>query len=104
MLFCHSKIKFISSRPRVISSINSTSKRNYRTFNKIQAKSSFGRHVGEQEYALQHGGQYKSYYFIEESKCHEISPLNAFLLKFRVYDNFYALCQFLSSTGFQVIV
>ena len=30
------------------------------------------------------GGQYKSYYFIEKSKCHKISPLNAFPLKFRV--------------------
>ena len=47
------------------------------------AKSSFGRHVGGQEYALQHGGQYKSYYFVEKSKCHKISPLNAFPLKFR---------------------
>ena len=37
-----------------------------------------------QEYALQHGGQYKSYYFVEKSKCHKISPLNAFPLKFRV--------------------
>ena len=26
----------------------------------------FGRHVGGQEYALQHGGQYKSYYFVEK--------------------------------------
>ena len=37
-----------------------------------------------QEYFLQHGGQYKSYYFIEKSNCHKISPLNAFPLKFRV--------------------
>ena len=51
-----------------------TSERNYQTFNKIQAKSSFGRHVGGQEYALQHGGQYKSYYFVEKSNCHKISP------------------------------
>ena len=34
--------------------------------------------------ALQHGGQYKSYYFAEKSKCHKISLLNAFPLKFRV--------------------
>ena len=64
--------------------VYSTSERNYQTFNKVKAKSSFGRHVGGQEYALQHGGQYKSYYFVEKSKCHKISPLNAFPLKFRV--------------------
>ena len=40
--------------------VYSTSERNYQTFNKIKAKSSFGRHVGGQEYAIQHGGQYKS--------------------------------------------
>ena len=40
--------------------------------------------VGGQEYALQHGGQYKSYYFVEKSKCHKISPLDAFPLKFLV--------------------
>ena len=57
----------------------STSERNYQTFNKIQAKSSFGRHVGGREYALQHGGQlqYKWYCFVEKSECHKISPLNA---------------------------
>ena len=38
-----------------------------------QAKSSVGRHVG---------GQYKSYYFVERSKCYKISPLNAFPLNF----------------------
>ena len=39
-------------------------------FNKIEEKSSFGHHVGRQD-ALQHGGQYKSYYFVEKSaiKC-----------------------------------
>ena len=42
------------------------------------------RHVGGQEYALQYGSQYKSYYFAEKSKNHKISPLNAFPLKFRV--------------------
>ena len=57
--------------------VYSTSERNYQTFNKIEAKSSFGRHVGGQEYAIQHGGQYKSYYFVEKSKCYKISPLNA---------------------------
>ena len=60
----------------------STSGRNYLTFNKIQAKSSFGRHVGGQEYALQHGGQYKSYYLVQKSECHKICPLNAFLWNF----------------------
>ena len=39
------------------------------TFNKIQAKSNFGRNVGGQEFALHYGGQSKSYYFFE--KCHE---------------------------------
>ena len=63
-----------------------------------------GRHVGGQEYALQHGGQYKSYYFVEKSKCHKISPLKTFPLKFRLYDNFYVLCQFLASARFQLIV
>ena len=53
-------------------------------FNKIQAKRSFGWHVGGQEYALQHGSQYKSYYFVEKSKWHKVSPLNAFALKFGV--------------------
>ena len=38
---------------------------------------SFGRHVGGQEYALQHDGQYKSCYFVEKSKYHKMSPLNA---------------------------
>ena len=36
------------------------------------------------EYALQHGGQDKSCYFVEKSKYHKTSPLNAFPLKFRV--------------------
>ena len=51
---------------------------------RYKQESSFGRHVGGHEYALQHGGQYKSYYFVEKSKCHKISPFNAFPLKFRV--------------------
>ena len=39
--------------------VYSTSERNYQTLNKIlEATSSFGRHVGGQEYALQHDGQY----------------------------------------------
>ena len=50
---------------------------------RYKQKSSFDRRVGGHEYALQHGGQYKSYYFVEKSKCHKISPLNAFPLKFR---------------------
>ena len=36
--------------------VYSTSQRNYEAFNKTQAKSSFGCHVGRQKYALQHGG------------------------------------------------
>ena len=31
--------------------------------------------------ALQHGGQYRSYYFVEKSKCRKISPLNTYPLK-----------------------
>ena len=63
----------------------SASERNYLTFNKIRAKSSFRRHVGGQEYALQHGGQYKSYNLLKNQlNYHKISPLNAFPLKFRV--------------------
>ena len=69
---------------RLCGNAYSTSERNYQTFNKIQAKSSFGRYVGGQEYALQHGGQYKSCYYFEKSKWHKMSPLNAFPLKFRV--------------------
>ena len=64
--------------------VYSTSERHYQAIYKIQAKSSFDRHVGGQEYALQYGSQYKSYYFVEKSKNHKISPLNAFPLKFRV--------------------
>ena len=71
---------------------------------RYKQKVCFGRHVGGQEYALQPGGQYKSYYFVEKSKCHKISPLNPFSLKFRVYENFYVLCQFLASAKFQLIV
>ena len=37
--------------------VYSTSEHNYQKFNKIEAKRSFGHHVGGQEYALQHGGQ-----------------------------------------------
>ena len=29
---------------------------------------------GTEEYALQHGAQYKSYYFVEKSKCHKYLP------------------------------
>ena len=64
--------------------VYSTSERNYETFHKKKAKSSFGRHVGGQEYALQHGGQYKSLYSVEKSKCHKIAPIDAFPLKFQV--------------------
>ena len=64
--------------------VYSTFERNYQTFNKDITKSSFGRHVGGQEYALQRGGQYKLYYFLEKSKCHKISPLNSFPLKIQV--------------------
>ena len=41
---------------RWFGNVYSTSERKYQKFNKMKAKSSFGRHVGEQEYALQHGG------------------------------------------------
>ena len=43
-------------------------------------------------------------YFVDKSKCHKISPLNAFPLKFRVQDNFYVHCQILTSARFQLIV
>ena len=56
------------------------------------------------KYTLQHGGQYKSYYFVEKSKSYKISPLNAFPRKFRVQDNFCALRRFLASARFQLIV
>ena len=68
-------------------------------------KSSIGCHVGgHTTLALQHGGQYKSHYFVEKSECHKISPLNAFPLKFWMKDNFYMVCQFLASARFQLIV
>ena len=86
--------KSLNLLKRWCGNVNSTSERNYQTFNKIQEKSSFGRQVGGQEYDLQHCSQYHIYYFVEKSKCHKISTLNAFPLKCRVYDNFYALCQF----------
>ena len=60
--------------------------------------------LGGQEYALQHGGQYKSNYFVAKSKWHKVSPFNVFPLKFRLYDNFYVLCQFLASERLQLIV
>ena len=50
---------------------------------------------------LQHGGQYKSCYFVQKSKYHKISPLNAFPLKFRVQDNFYEFCQVLATARLQ---
>ena len=40
----------------------------------LEGESSFGRH----------GGQYKLYQFVENSKYHKISPLNEFPLKFPV--------------------
>ena len=55
------------------------------------------------EYALQHGGQYKSYHFVEKSNYHKISPLNVFPLKFQEQDNFYVFCQLLASARLQLI-
>ena len=43
-------------------------------------------------------------YFVEKSKYHKISPLNAFPLKFRVWDNFYVFCQFLATARLQLTV
>ena len=59
-------LNFKENVERWCGNVNSTSERNYQTFNKLQAKSIFGRHVGGQEYALQHVGQYKSYYFVDK--------------------------------------
>ena len=53
-------LKFKEMLKRWLYNVYSTSERNYQTFNKLKTKSSFGRHVGGQEYAIQHGGQYKS--------------------------------------------
>ena len=36
--------------------------------------------------------------------ANKMSPLNALPLKFRVYNNFCVLCQFLASARFQLIV
>ena len=52
----------------MLSVTDSKSERNYWMVNKIKEKSSFGHHVGGQEYALEDGIQYKSYYFIEKIK------------------------------------
>ena len=52
---------------------------------KAQLRNTVNPHVPLiQQYALQHGSQYKSYYFVEKSNSHKISPLNAFPLKFRL--------------------
>ena len=81
----HRHIEIIgSSKERNKISNNISDKKYKQMFNKIQGESSFGRHVGGQEYTLQHGGQYKSYCFVEISKCHKMSPLNVFRLKFWV--------------------
>ena len=69
-----------------------TFERNYQTFNKIQAKRKFWPPCWRARV-------YKSYYFVEKSKYHKISPLHAFPLKFLVYDNFYALRQLLDSNS-----
>ena len=53
--------------------VYSTSERTIK-LNKISAKSSFGSHVGGQEYALQHGGQCKSYYFVENQSAIKYLP------------------------------
>ena len=90
----------------VAGSVYSTSERNYETFNKIQAKSIFGRHVGGQEYALQNRLRAVSLFSwsveqiardtpltsnmaantnhssLEKSTCHKISLLNMLPLKF----------------------
>ena len=49
--------------------VYSTSERNYQTFNKIQAKSSFGRHVGGQEYALQNVVCYTAVFRVVTQRC-----------------------------------
>ena len=64
--------------------VYSKSECNYQTFDNIQAETSFGCYFGGQQYAFQHGGQYKTYYFVEKSKYHKISPLNVFPRKFQV--------------------
>jgi len=46
-------------------------------------------HLWGQEYALQHGGQYRSYYFVENQNASTSLFINAFPLIFQVYENFY---------------
>ena len=41
---------------------------------------------------------------LKKSKCRKISPLHAFPLKPRVQDNFFVVCQFLTSARFPLIV
>ena len=58
--------------------VYSTSERNYQTFNKLRNKQKLVLA------AMLEGKCIPSNYFVEKSKCHKISPLNAFPLKFRV--------------------
>ena len=57
--------------------------------------SSFGRHVGGQEYTLQHGGQYKSYYFVEKSNAIQYLP------KMRLLSNLGCKIIFMCSVNFR---
>ena len=79
---------------RLCGNVFITFERNYETFNKIHAKSSFGSHVGGQEYT-------NHTTLLKHQSAIKISPLHAFSLKFLVYDNFYALRQILASARFQ---
>ena len=69
-------LNFKESDKRWYHNVYSTSERNYQTFNKIWEKSHFGRHVEGQEKASQHGGLYKSDYFVKKAKCYKISLFN----------------------------
>ena len=53
---------------KICASVYIKFERNYQTFNKIRASYSFGRHIGGQSRAFQHGSQYKSYCFVETIK------------------------------------
>ena len=74
----------------------------YPTFNKIKTSCRFGRYVGEQSHALQHGAHTNPTNLLKKSNCHKISPSDGFDLKFGMQDNFDVLYKCLAS--FQLIV
>ena len=69
----------------------------YATFNKIKTSCRFGRYVGGQSHAFQHGAHTNPTILLKKSNCHKISPLDGFDLKFGMQDNFDVLYKSLAS-------